>query len=381
MLSFGGENHLPFQRPRRVCAVVSRLSHANRAIPLASDRQPCQTSAMTTPIQTLIVAPDEDGLRLDRWFKAHYPGLGFTHLQKLLRTGQVRVDGKRVESATRLAPGQAIRVPPLPTDVKGAAPSGKLRPVTNAASASKDAEYLASLVLYEDDDLMVIDKPAGLAVQGGSGLSRHVDQLLEALRDAKGNKPRIVHRLDRETSGCLVIAKKRSMAAELASSFRSRAAKKTYWALCAGVPKPRQGRVSTYLAREDGDERMKIARHGDDGASHALTYYAVVDQAGQGLSWLSLKPVTGRTHQLRAHTAHIGHPIVGDPKYFDKKDWDLPGGVQNRLHLLARRIILPHPRTKSLLDVTAPLPPHMRQSWNLLGFDDSAYDPTDDLDE
>ena len=171
--------------------------------------------------------------------------------------------------------------------------------------------------------------------------------------------------------------------AELAGLFRSRSAKKTYWALVAGVPHPKQGKISTWLTRDEekDGEKMRVARHGEEGASHALTHYSVVDTAGQTLSWLSLKPVTGRTHQLRAHTAHIGHPIVGDPKYFDKRDWELPGGMQNKLHLLARRIVLPHPSGKGVIDVTAPLPPHMKQSWNLLGFDASSYDPDLDGDE
>lgn len=328
-------------------------------------------------VENITVDADEAGLRLDRWFKGRYPGLGFGALQKLVRTGQVRLDGKRVETSTRVAPGQVVRVPPLQGP---AAPSEDEAPKRAMPRVGEDdAAFLRSITLYEDDDVMVLNKPAGLAVQGGSGLTRHVDAMLEALKDRKGQVPRLVHRLDRETSGCLVVAKTRSIAAELAATFRSRSARKVYWALVAGVPKPQQGKISTWLARDDEDgERMKVARHGEDGAAHALTHYSVVDTAGPKLAWLSLKPVTGRTHQLRAHTAHIGHPIVGDPKYFDKKDWDLPGGMQNRLHLLARRIVLPHPRGRAKIDVSAPLPPHMLQSWNLLGFDVSAYEPDDD---
>ncbi len=319
-------------------------------------------------VELKTVGEDEGGLRLDRWFKAHYPGLGFGALQKLVRTGQVRLDGKRVETSTRVAPGQVVRVPPLRADSRDEASEeeGTARPKSKGTPS--DAEFLRSIVLYEDKDVMVLNKPVGLAVQGGSGLTRHVDAMLESLKDAKGQVPRLVHRLDRETSGCLVVAKTRSIAADLAATFRSRSARKIYWALVAGVPKPQQGRISTFLSRDEEGERMKVARHGDDNAAHALTYYSVVDVAGPQLAWLSLKPVTGRTHQLRAHCDHIGHPIVGDPKYFDKKDWELPGGIQNKLHLLARRIILPHPRGGTI-DVTAPLPPHMEQSWNLLGLD------------
>jgi len=330
-------------------------------------------------VETITVGEDEAGMRLDRWFKAHYPGLSHVALQKLLRTGQVRVDGKRSETSTRIEPGNVVRVPPLATDAKHAV----VREPAPEKPLEGDAAYIKSLVLWEDDDVMVLNKPAGLSVQGGSGVHRHVDAMLQSLVDKRGNVPRLVHRLDKDTAGCLVIAKRRLVAAELAALFRSRNAKKTYWALCAGVPHPKQGKISTWLAKDEekDGEKMRVARHGEDGASHALTHYSVVDNAGQTLSWLSLKPVTGRTHQLRAHTAHIGHPIVGDPKYFDKRDWELPGGMQNKLHLLARRIVLPHPKGKGIIDVTAPLPPHMRQSWNLLGFDASACDPDLDGDD
>jgi len=251
------------------------------------------------------------------------------------------------------------------------------KPPTQASEADdKTRDFLKSITLYKDADVLVLNKPMGLAVQGGSGTTRHLDGMLEVLRDAQGQRPRLVHRLDKDTAGCLLVAKTRFAASALAKSFRSRVARKIYWALVAGVPKPRQGRVSTFLAKEEreGDSIMRIARHGEAGASHAVTYYAVVDTAARQLAWLSLKPVTGRTHQLRAHMAHIGHPIVGDPKYFVKENWELPGGMQNRLHLLARRLVIPHPRGGTI-DASAPLPPHMAQSWSLLGLDATRYDP------
>lgn len=333
---------------------------------------------LVSGVQILTVTSDEADMRLDRFLTARFPLLSFAHIQRIVRKGELRVDMKRVKPNDRLSPGQAVRIPPLKLDAP--------KPVSrNTAREQSDREFLQSITLYEDKDVLVINKPMGLAVQGGSGTTRHVDGLLEALRDKDDQKPRLVHRLDKDTAGCLVIAKTRFAAQVMAKSFRSRSARKVYWAIVVGAPRVNQGRISTYLAREEvgdsGDARMRVAKHGDDGASHALTYYAVVDTAGQKLTWISLKPVTGRTHQLRAHAAHIGHPIIGDPKYFDIENWELPGGIQNKLHLLARRLVIPHPRTGKALDITAPLPPHMQQSFNLLGFDTSRYDPIIDAPE
>ncbi len=356
-------------------AAVARAPRAEAPPPAAGptrrEQRAAASATLASGVQTLTVAPDEAGMRIDRFLGARFPQLPFTRVQSIVRKGELRVDGKRAKPNDRLEPGSSVRVPPLkleqPTD----------RP-RSAAKVEGDAEFLRSLILYEDADMMILNKPFGLAVQGGSGTVRHVDGLLEALTGPDGQRPRLVHRLDKDTAGCLIVAKTRLAAATLAKSFRSRAARKIYWALVAGVPRTRQGRVSTYLVKDeptDADARMRVAKHGDEGASHALTYYATIDQAAQKLAWLSLKPVTGRTHQLRAHAAHIGHPIVGDPKYFDVENWELPGGIQNRLHLLARRIVIPHPRTGQPVDVSAPLPPHMAQSWNLLGFDAARYDP------
>ena len=308
-------------------------------------------------------------MRVDRFLEARFPKLSFSHIQRIIRKGELRVNGKRAQPKDRLVAGQAVRIPPLRLDPDKPA----ARP---ASETDKTRAFLKSITLFEDPDVLVLDKPMGLSVQGGSGTVRHLDGMLDALRDAQGQRPRLVHRLDKDTAGCLLVAKSRFAAAALAKSFRSRETRKIYWALVAGVPKPKQGRISTFLAKEEveRDSFMRIARHGEEGASHAITYYAVVETAARQLAWLSLKPVTGRTHQLRAHCAHIGHPIVGDPKYFNREYWELPGGLQNKLHLMARRIVVPHPR-KGVIDVTAPLPPHMRQSWSDLGFDAARYDP------
>ena len=324
-------------------------------------------------VEQITVESGEAGMRLDRWFKTHFPGLGFGQLQRLLRSGQIRVDGGRVKSDTRVEPGQVVRVPPLAVDRKGEAP------LTQRTMRDRsDADLLSKMLLYEDPQVFVFDKPSGLAVQGGSGVPRHLDQMLEAWRSKKGEKPRLVHRLDRDTSGAVVVARTRLAAMRLAEAFRGRDAKKTYWALVKGVPRKREDRISSWLVKEqtpDGD-RMRVARHGEAGADHAISHYRVIEQAGMTLSWLQMEPFTGRTHQLRVHAASIGCPIIGDPKYFEAdQNWELPGGIQNRLHLHARRIVIPHPRG-GMIDVSAPLPPHMVQSFNLLGFDENeAPDP------
>ena len=330
---------------------------------------------MPTTVQNVAVTPDESGMRVDRFLEARFPGLYFSHIQCVIRKGELRVNGKRAQPKDRLQAGQKIRIPPL----KLGAPKP---PTAQSENDDKTREFLASITLYEDADVLVLNKPMGLAVQGGSGTVRHIDGMLDVLRSPDGQRPRLVHRIDKDTAGCLLVAKNRFSAAALAKNFRSRSARKIYWALVVGVPKPKQGRISTFLAKEqlEEDSFMRIAKHGDEGASHAVTYYAVVETAAQRLAWLSLKPVTGRTHQLRAHMDHIGHPIVGDPKYFAKENWELPGGIQNKLHLLARRIAIPHPRG-GVIDVSAPLPPHMVQSWNLLGFDLARYDPIEDAPE
>lgn len=317
-------------------------------------------------VQLIQVEADETGMRLDRWFKVHFPGLGFGPLQKLLRSGQIRVDGGRVKSDTRVQPGQTVRVPPLGVDEK---PKGPL--TANTMRNRDDDDVLKQMLLHEDDKVLVFNKPAGLAVQGGSGVTRNVDDMLEAWRNKRSEKPRLVHRLDRDTAGVLVVARTRGAAQALTAAFRERETKKTYWALVKGTPRKKEGKISTWLVKEatDDGDRMRVARHGEQGADHAVSYYRVIEEAGQQLTWLEMEPYTGRTHQLRVHALHLGTPIIGDPKYFDADtNWSFPGGMQKRLHLLARRIIVPHP-SGGTLDVTAPLPPHMVQSWNLIGFD------------
>lgn len=313
---------------------------------------------------------DEDGMRFDRWFKLHYPGLGFGQLQKLLRSGQIRLDGGRAKSDTRIKKGQLVRLPPQITALVSGEKIDR-RPLTaNTMRDRHDDDVLSAMLLYEDDKVLVFNKPSGLAVQGGSGVNRHVDGMLEAWRNKKGEKPRLVHRIDRDTSGVLVVARTRGAAAKLTAAFRTRGTEKTYWALVKGVPRPQKGKISNWLLRVRTDEGdvMRVVPHGTADADHAVSEYRLIEQSGQNLSWLELKPITGRTHQLRVHCAEKGFPIVGDPKYFNIENWQLPGGIQNRLHLHAQQIRLPHP-DGGMLEASAPLSQHMLQSWNLLGFE------------
>lgn len=315
------------------------------------------------------VARDEDGMRLDRWFGTHFPQVSFGTLQKLIRTGQVRVDSGRVKTNTRLAAGQQIRIPPVEAAVTR----------TKVKTSTADAQFLRSLILYEDEDIYVFNKPHGLASQGGSGTKRHMDGLLKSLPNKKGEAPRLVHRLDRDTSGCLVVAKTRAAAAYFGEVFKSRSARKIYWAVVVGVPNPRQGRISCFLAKQpapDGGEQMAVVPDGTPDAVHSVSYYSTTDTAGRRFSWVTLKPMTGRTHQLRVHMAELGTPILGDPRYFRIENWQAPEELGRGLHLHSRRISLPL-KSGKLLDVSAPLPPHMLQTFEALGFDADRFDVQD----
>lgn len=313
-----------------------------------------------------LVDREEAGVRLDRWFKRHFPNLAHGPLEKLLRTGQVRVDGKRAKAGDRLEAGQAVRIPPQLRSVG---------PTHAVASASReisedDRKFVQSLVIYEDPSLFVLNKPSGLATQGGSGISRHLDGLLEGLQGRKRQRPRLVHRLDRYTSGVIVVARTVPAAAALSEALRRRDAKKIYWALTRGVPSPRQGTIRLHLAKEGNagvDERMIGVEGETEGAKSAVTHYSVMGAAGNQYAWVALQPVTGRTHQIRAHLQAIDAPIVGDAKYGGPNAKG-SGELENRLHLHARSIDIAHPEG-GRLKISAPLPPHMLHAWNLFGFD------------
>ena len=321
-------------------------------------------------MQNAKVQADDNGARLDRWFRRHHPAVSHGQLERLLRKGQVRLDGKRAKAGDRISTGQIIRLPPQIESVH--------RPVERLSTKSqprhplpaKQARKLAeTLVIHKDSSVLVLNKTSGLATQGGSGITEHVDGLLDHLMLGKRQRPKLVHRLDRDTSGVLVVARTAPAAAALSESLRRRDAEKIYWALTKGVPGRTRGRIRSALGKEKigRAERMRETEHDGEGAKVAVTDYAVVDTAGREFAWVAVKPVTGRTHQIRVHLASLGTPIIGDFKYGGTAARG-HGEIENRLHLHARSIDIAHP-DGGRLRVTAPLPPHMQRTWKLLGFD------------
>jgi 23S rRNA pseudouridine955/2504/2580 synthase len=317
---------------------------------------------------------DDDGARVDRWFKRHYPHVTHVLLEKLLRKGEIRLDGKRAKAADRIAAGQSMRLPPQVVHAKD---ERSEKPKTEP---QKPMGSLADRILYMDKQVIVIDKPAGLATQGGSGLTKHVDGMLDSLKFEKPTRPKLVHRLDRDTSGVLLVARTAQTASGLSASLALRDTSKVYWALTRGVPKQKNGVVKGALAKEGGhgphgrDERMAMADESEEGAKFALTEYAVMATAGTEFAWVAARPITGRTHQIRVHLASLGTPIVGDFKY-GGTDSRGRGEIADKLHLHARSIDIGRP-DGGRLQVTAPLSPHMVKSWTVLGFDpDDKRDP------
>lgn len=331
-------------------------------------------------VQTLTVAEDEGEQRLDRWLRRRFPQLNQVAIEKLCRTGQLRVDGGRVRPATRVEPGQQVRIPPLPEAPAAAA-------AVRAGPSPADAAMIQAAVLWQDQHVIALNKPPGLASQGGSGQGeRHVDGLTAALTFGYKDRPKLVHRLDRDTSGVLLLARTDRVARALSAAFASRTTRKIYWAAVAGVPSPRRGTIRFGLVKAPGHgrggegERMlcvhasKVAE--TEGAKRATTDFAVLEALGTRVSWCALVPVTGRTHQLRAHMAEIGHPIIGDGKYGGSGQvnpgdgWgaQLGGEISRKLHLHARSIAFDHPVTGARITITAPLPPHMARTWTVLGW-------------
>ncbi|EAQ29205.1 pseudouridylate synthase [Erythrobacter sp. NAP1] len=329
-------------------------------------------------VRQFTVSDDDDGIRLDRWFKRNLPKIGFATISRWARTGQVRVDGGRVKPEDRLEAGQVLRVPPGGEDQKrGPKPR---RPLTEEEIAEARA-----MVIRETPSAIVLNKPPGLATQGGSKTTKHVDGLLDAFVDDQEEdapRPRLVHRLDKDTSGVLLIARTPGSAATYSRKFSGRSARKVYWALVVGVPEVREGTIDAPLAKQPGTggEKMHVD---EEGGQIAKTRYRVVERAGTRAAWVELEPLTGRTHQLRVHLAAIGHPIVGDGKY-GGQDAFLTGAISRKMHLHARRLIIGTPESKGAggkLDVTADLPEHFATSMESLGFDLSLSDASPIRDE
>lgn len=320
------------------------------------------------------VSEDEEGQRIDRWFRKSFPGLSQGAVEKLLRTGQIRLDGARIKASARIKAGQEIRVPPVTQSVEALT-----RPKTAASEAKEeDKAFIESLVIYKDKDVLALNKPAGLAVQGGTGTKRHIDGMLNAFNSNTQERPRLVHRLDRDTSGVLLLARTGQAATRLTAAFRERDTQKIYWAICVGVPKIAKGTIDLALSKgvgKFGREKMLPDDFDDDderpergeAAKKAVTHYAVVARAGKRLSFVALMPVTGRTHQLRAHMAAIGTPVLGDGKYGGAEAY-IEGDFARQLHLHAFSINIRHPNG-TRLKVEAPLSKHMQAAFELCGFE------------
>ena len=318
-------------------------------------------------VQMRAVAADEAGLRLDRWFQRHFPELGHGALQKLLRTGQVRLDGKRVEGKDRIEPGQTVRLPPGVTAAP--VPSSQSKPRSAKPQLSeRETQEIQSLVIHRDDWVIALNKPSGLAVQGGSGTERHVDGLLDGLRFGFEDRPRLVHRLDKDTSGLLLIARTGQAAKRLSESFRDRETEKLYWAVVVGVPPKMEGEIDLPLAKRPGARDRETMQVDHEEGQKALTHFKVMDRAGDRAALMALWPRTGRTHQLRVHCAEIGCPILGDRKYGGEEALLSAVADSRRLHLHARRLTLPHPSGKGTLRLQAEPPAHFKRTLEAFGF-------------
>ena len=329
-------------------------------------QSPATAGSRQTQVQTRAVTDDEAGMRLDRWFQRHFPELSHGALQKLLRTGQVRIDGKRTEGKDRVEPGQSVRLPPGVTN--SPPPKPKAASTSTSTVSERDAAEIQRMVIHRDDHVIVLNKPPGLAVQGGSGTEKHIDGMLDALRFGFEQRPKLVHRLDKDTSGLLLIARTGQAAKRLAESFRDRETEKLYWAIVVGVPPKKDGAINLPLAKRPGAFDRELMQVDEENGQKALTHFREIDRAGHRAALLALWPRTGRTHQLRVHCAAIGCPILGDRKYGGEEALLAAVAEGRRLHLHARRLSLPHPSGKGELKAVAEPPPHFRRTVEAFGF-------------
>lgn len=306
------------------------------------------------------VSEDDDGIRLDRWFKRHYDGFPHSLLEKQLRKGDIRVDGKKAKTSDRVLTGQVITCPDIVLDPK----------IKHKRSVSEsDAAEILKMVLYKDANIIVINKPQGLAVQGGTKIGKNVDDMLGALQFEAKERPKLIHRIDRDTTGALVLARSAKVAALLGKGFAGKEIEKTYWALVNGSPLPTNGLIDlplNKLPRAKGGDREQITVDEEEG-KYARTEYRVLDTLARKFAHVELKPLTGRMHQLRVHMAAIDCPIVGDHKYGGSNVDAEALGVENILHLHARKIVIPAMLGAKAVTVVAPLPPHMVASFKALG--------------
>jgi 23S rRNA pseudouridine955/2504/2580 synthase len=316
-------------------------------------------------VQSILIKSDDVGLRLDRWFKTNYPDISHGYLQKILRTGQVRLDGARVKAGVRLEEGQYIRVPPLEFNLNKKKKSQKI--ILKPIISKLDAKKLQASIVFQDDDIIIINKPSGLAVQGGSHLNRNLDDMLDALRFEKTEKPRLVHRLDKDTSGTLLLARHAPAARALAQAFKSKEMRKVYWAIVIGTPAQKQGMIDLKLSKQNGVGGEKVMASFNVGKI-AQTFYRMVDHAGDQAAWIVFEPLTGRTHQIRAHALALGTPILGDGKYGQRKAFLKNNQIDKRLHLHARGLRFPHP-AGHIMETIAPIPDHFKKTFRVLGFD------------
>jgi 23S rRNA pseudouridine955/2504/2580 synthase len=318
---------------------------------------------MSGEVRQFIVAPDDDGIRLDRWFKRNLPDASFNLVSRWARTGQLRLDGKRAAPGDRIEAGQMIRVPPA--EAAPAAAGAPKKPQRSELSED-EAAFVREMVIHEDPQAFVLNKPPGLATQGGTKTVQHLDGLLDGLADERG-RPKLVHRLDKDTSGALLVARTARAAAFFSKSFSSRTARKVYWAIVMGLPDVEDGLIDLPLAKQPGTGGEKMHVDESEEGLPSRTRYRVIERAGNRAAWVELQPLTGRTHQLRVHMAAIGHPIVGDGKYAGQ-DAFLTGSISRKLHLHARRIRIDHP-DGGRIDQIAELPPHFAETMANLGFD------------